>query len=297
MKKLKRSVIKEELVKLTGDFKKAVILNQMIFWSERVNDFDKFIEAERNRMESHGEDLTMRPQNGWIYKSAEELSEETMLGLSPKNMRTHIKELVKNGWLDERTNPHYKWDRTKQYRVNIVKIQQDLYKLGYALENYPLYNNAIENSKRTIEGAKTKNAYVETKNQVVETKNQRTQMENAIPKTTTETTLIDNNIDDVVVQKYQSKINDVTGGHISLAQVVSLLKTVGPKKVDKYIELFPLFVESQNIYNTVGFFIKACLNEYQPPKSSQKEYEFNKFEQHEYDEDDLESLFLDIENM
>lgn len=297
MKKLKRSVIKEELVELTGDFKKAVILNQMIFWSERVNDFDEFIEEERNRMESHGEDLTMRLQNGWIYKSAEELSEETMLGLSPKNMRSHIKELVKNGWLDERTNPHYKWDRTKQYRVNIVKIQRDLYKLGYALENYPLYDNTTESSKGTIEGDKTKNAYVKRKNQVNEKKNQRTQIENAIPEITTETTLIDNNIGDVVVKKYKSKIDKTTEGDISTAQVKSLLVIAGPKIVDKYIELFPVFKATQNINNAVGFFIDSCLKEYAPPKSHKKEYEFNKFEQHEYTDDDLESLFVDIENM
>lgn len=43
MRKLKRAVIKEELVELTGDFKEAVVLNQLIFWSERVKDSDQFI--------------------------------------------------------------------------------------------------------------------------------------------------------------------------------------------------------------------------------------------------------------
>ena len=40
-KKLKRVVIKEELFALTGDFKEAIILNQFIYWSERIRDFDK----------------------------------------------------------------------------------------------------------------------------------------------------------------------------------------------------------------------------------------------------------------
>ena len=122
-KKLKRAVIKEELVVLTGDFVKAVLLNQFIYWSERIRDFDKFIEEERKRMEMGGQEANFEKQNGWIYKTAEELSEETMLGMSPNHKSTYNR-LTKNGWLDERRNPKYKWDRTLQYRVNIKKSYQ-----------------------------------------------------------------------------------------------------------------------------------------------------------------------------
>ena len=45
--KLKRAVIKEELIAITGNFIEAVILNQMIYWSERINDFDNFIREKR----------------------------------------------------------------------------------------------------------------------------------------------------------------------------------------------------------------------------------------------------------
>jgi hypothetical protein len=47
MRKLKRVVIKEELVALTGDIIEAIILNQFLYWSERVEDFDKFIMEEK----------------------------------------------------------------------------------------------------------------------------------------------------------------------------------------------------------------------------------------------------------
>ena len=51
MVKLKRSVIKEEeLVELTGNYIDAVLLNQFIYWSERVHDFDLFIEQENKRV-------------------------------------------------------------------------------------------------------------------------------------------------------------------------------------------------------------------------------------------------------
>ena len=73
---------------------------------------------------------------GWVYKTAEELSSETMLNLAPNTIRRHLKELVEKGYLLERSNPKYKWDRTLQYRVDLLKVQTDLMALGYPLEGY-----------------------------------------------------------------------------------------------------------------------------------------------------------------
>ena len=50
LKKLKRVVIKEELVVLTGDFRCAILLNQFIYWSERTADAAKFLKEERKRI-------------------------------------------------------------------------------------------------------------------------------------------------------------------------------------------------------------------------------------------------------
>jgi len=192
-KKLKRAVIKEELVVLTGDFVKAVLLNQFIYWSERIRDFDKFIEEERKRMEKDGQEASFEKQSGWIYKTAEELSDEAMLGLSPQTIRRHLKELMDNGWIDERQNPKYKWDRTKQYRVNIIKIQKALQEIGYSLEGYPL------NFEETVQGCRSDN-FGDTnlqngeskipKRKIKDTKmeNQSKQSGGAIPETTTDTT-------------------------------------------------------------------------------------------------------------
>lgn len=141
--RLKRAVIKEELVALTGDFVKAVILQQFIFWSERVEDFDQFILEERQRARDAGEDVVIDLTKGWIYKKADELSEETMLGLSKSNIMNHIKKLVENGWLDQRRNPKNRMDKTYQYRVNISRIQKALLSLGYSLEGYRVPLNFI----------------------------------------------------------------------------------------------------------------------------------------------------------
>ena len=153
IRKLKRAIIKEEYIAITGDYPKAVILNQFIYWSERIKDFDDFIHQENKRAVEHGleeQELTC----GWIYKSAEELSDETMLGLSVASMRSHIKVLIDYGFISERNNPKYKWDRTKQYRVNLVEITKALIEKGYVLEGYKIElpfleikNGNIENSK------------------------------------------------------------------------------------------------------------------------------------------------------
>lgn len=184
--KLRRTVIKEELVMLTGDFTKAILLNQFIYWSEKVKDFDKFIGEEKKRMELEGQNINIEKQNGWIYKTAEELSEETMLGLTPKTMRRHMKELIDNGWLDERNNPKYSWDRTKQYRVDIAKIQKDLQNIGYVLEGYALQMQGEE--KKNAIGKKEKCIGQKGKIKEEEKKNRTRKKEKAIPEITTEIT-------------------------------------------------------------------------------------------------------------
>lgn len=143
-RRLKRVVIKEELVELTGDFVKAVLLQQMLYWSERVQDFKQFAQEELQRAEKWGPPETLDGKKefvddmvyGWVYKTAEELSSETMLNLAANTIRRHLKELVEKGYLLQRSNPKYKWDRTLQYRVDLLKVQADLMALGYPLEGY-----------------------------------------------------------------------------------------------------------------------------------------------------------------
>ena len=135
MRKLKRVVIKEELVALTGDHFKALILNQFLYWSERVSDIDDFINEENNRREfTHDNPIDL--QKGWIYKKLSTLATELMINISPKTLTKHIRELTERGFIFSRTNPKYKWDKTLQYRVNFLQIIHDLNLIGYPLEGY-----------------------------------------------------------------------------------------------------------------------------------------------------------------
>lgn len=135
--KIKKAVIREDLLSITNDFRKAIILNQFIYWSERVSDADKFIEKENEIARSNGEN-EKELFYGWIYKTAEELAEEVMLGLSASQIRRYINDLVKMGYISKRNNPKYKWDRTLQYRVNLVNIAKALKKNGYPLSEYKI---------------------------------------------------------------------------------------------------------------------------------------------------------------
>ena len=141
MKPLKRVVIKEELVALTGDFRPAIILNQFIYWIERMKDTDRYILEEKERASKEQLEVSIDESNGWIYKTAEELNEELMVGMSKATIGKYINQLVEAGYLAKRNNPKYKWDKTLQYRVDLVKVQKDLAKLGYALEGYKLLPN------------------------------------------------------------------------------------------------------------------------------------------------------------
>lgn len=154
-KRLKRIVIKEELVELTGNYIDAILLNQLIYWSERVQDFDEFIKQEQENNNN-----TDSPQNfckyGWIYKSLRELSEETMLGLSPNTIKSHLKKLEEKGYIKSRENRN-NWDRRKEYKINLFYIQTELQKIGTSLEGYRLEIN-------TQPFANTANACADTAN-------------------------------------------------------------------------------------------------------------------------------------
>ena len=135
--KIKKAVLREDLLAITGDFRKAIILKQFIYWSERVSDADKFIEKENEIAKNNGEE-ERELFYGWIYKTADELAEEIMLGLSASQVRRYVRDLVNMGFISKRNNPKYKWDRTLQYRVNLVNIAKALKEKGYPLSEYKI---------------------------------------------------------------------------------------------------------------------------------------------------------------
>jgi hypothetical protein len=126
------SLIRMEFVELTNDPLIAAVLNQLVYWSQRVSDFDFFWKEEM----SSSTDISS-PQYGWFYKSTSELLEETMVRVTPVTMRRYLSFLTEQGWVQTRVNPRYKWNRTPQYRVNLRKLYTDLQALGFGLPGVP----------------------------------------------------------------------------------------------------------------------------------------------------------------
>jgi len=161
VKKLRRAIIKEELIALGGDYQKAIILNWAIICTENSNGFDEYLSEINKRISAQDKDEQSSPDiepldqstkasggpefasHGWFYKSGQKWSQQTMLGLSDNGMKAHLKPLLEKGWLEWRTNPKFKWDRTRQYRADIGLIAQDLKDIGYSLDGYAFEDTAI----------------------------------------------------------------------------------------------------------------------------------------------------------
>src|SRR5690606_4006803 len=154
------------------------------------------------------------------------------------------------------------WDRTKQYRVNIVKIQCDLQKMGYALEGYPLQMPTNNNGDNDEESAMDKMTNANSKNTDCNGQGDRCNGQNdkcngqgdgTIPEIITDTNNINNNINDADVQKYKEKNEKTVGMVIEKKVVKNMLNLYGEGYVSKCIEGYPMF--KQNKINPIGFLI------------------------------------------
>lgn len=148
MRKLKRVVIKEELVELTGDSVKSLILSQFLYWTDIMNKLDEKKEREAEAFEKIGETyeakkLRKEIRNGWFFKSASELDEEIMIS-KRSTIDRKLKELVELPFIETKTPDEMaktnreKANRAIWYRINLRMLHNELKKLGYPLEGYSL---------------------------------------------------------------------------------------------------------------------------------------------------------------
>ena len=131
----KAVVLREEFVALTHDPLIAIVLNQLLYWTQRVKDFDLFLKEEQ----FFKPECDVFARHGWLYKTANDLIIESMICVDRTTMRRYLKFLIDQGWLEERTHPKNKWDKTSQYRLNLRKLQGDLSKLGFELPGIELF--------------------------------------------------------------------------------------------------------------------------------------------------------------
>ena len=167
---------------VTDNTTEALVLSQMIRWSERVHDHNNFLREEVER----GADAENLFRHGWIYKTASELAEELMGTVSRRTISRALDTLSdpegKKKYLDRRENPHHKWDRTYQYRVNLRRIIRDLQEKDYVLPGYPnlpigqIVQSTGQNSRSTGQNSRSTG-----------------RTDRTIPETTSETTVSETN--------------------------------------------------------------------------------------------------------
>lgn len=141
--RVKKAVIREDYLAITGDMTEALLLNQLIYWSDRMYDTDAYIAEERDRQRTAGQTQADFPlTHGWIYKSAEAFKDETMTNDSPRTISRKLDSLVAKGFLSRRHNPktNMKFDRKYQYRVDFVGVIAALEAAGYVLEGYAKFS-------------------------------------------------------------------------------------------------------------------------------------------------------------
>jgi DNA-binding MarR family transcriptional regulator len=165
----------------------------MIYWSERVKDFDNYVLEEIKRASDEGKEITMPLSKGWIFKSYDEFKADTMLSESTKTISRHISKLVDLGFLDRRRNPNYNYDRKYQYRVNLLKIKEALNNEGYELQGYKfnldnlnLSNGKVKSSTSICQNDSSKSQYDKSERQIDKSKRHIVQ---TIPEITTDITI------------------------------------------------------------------------------------------------------------
>lgn len=98
--------LRGKYVLLTGDYKKAILLEYLIM-----------------RQEEDGK---------WFNASFNRISKESYLDLSIPTLKKFVNALINNNWIVYRNDPNLGFGSSNQYKVNFEKIEDDVKKL---LEN------------------------------------------------------------------------------------------------------------------------------------------------------------------
>ncbi len=247
MQKLKRIVIKEELVALCeGDFNEALVLDQLIFWQGIINENDREIQEQINRklkLELDIGSLENKLRHGWFWKTANELAEEIMNYKSRRVINRTLTSLEDKKFIQSKENMRGKWDNTKSYKVNLEYIQQELNKLGYALEGYSL------NHLETPSNPKGQNVHSEGQN--VHSEGQNVHSEGQNVQTVSVSNFSNHTSENNALDIYQSKKEEIAKIELPIK-----IKETCYKFMDRLIDDHINISDIKTQFNTYKLLIK-----------------------------------------
>lgn len=134
--------LREELMILTGDVKDALLLQQIIYWTEITGKMDEKVLKRAESLEKVGasfEDIDeelKKLRDGWFHKSLEDFSTELFDIMSVSTISRRLTALKKKGFIEDKKDPNDKLNHEKWYRANLYQIQLALHKLGLNLHGY-----------------------------------------------------------------------------------------------------------------------------------------------------------------
>ena len=135
--RMKKAVLREDIMMLTQDVTQALVLGQMLYWTKTLDTVNSWIFEENKRLAES--DLPQHEYNyGWIYKSAREMREDLMCAFSEDAIQRAFSTLVTKGVFMTRSNPRVRYDRTLQYRIDLVFLRRLLKDRGYEMTDFQL---------------------------------------------------------------------------------------------------------------------------------------------------------------
>jgi hypothetical protein len=135
--RMKKAVLREDMMELTQDVTQALVLGQMLYWTKTLDKVNDWLFEENKRLAEV--ELPQHEYNyGWIYKSAREMREDLMNSFSEDAIQRAFSALVTKGVLMKRNNPIVRYDRKLQYRVDIVFLRRLLKDRGYEMTDFQL---------------------------------------------------------------------------------------------------------------------------------------------------------------
>jgi hypothetical protein len=135
--KKRKVVLREDFMALTKDINQALVLSQMLYWTKKIDDLNDMILEENKRLAEHGQ-----PQieyfHGWIWKSARQMKDELFNSLSEDAIQRAFATLAEKGIFVKRRNPNFKYDRTLQYRIDLILLRRMLKDIGVDFTDFQL---------------------------------------------------------------------------------------------------------------------------------------------------------------
>lgn len=109
-----------ELTLCDGDHAAANLLGIMIYWNRVKVRSNPQVLAENERRAKDG--LDSIEVDRWVYKTYEGFVDDSMGNLKRHDVKRGLKLLLERGFIEDRNNPRFQWDRTKQYRLNVDAV-------------------------------------------------------------------------------------------------------------------------------------------------------------------------------